>query len=849
MKKILILFVLAFISIQVSAQDEFISTWQPSWATQTIVIPTKPGLTYNYTVDWGDGTVTTGHTGNANHVYNSTAIRTIKISGVFPSFYNNDVWNDSLKTIEQWGNITWSSMKNAFYNCVGLIAINAIDTPNLSMVTDMSYMFSKTYTFNGNIGSWDVSNVTNMEGVFYEARVFNQDISNWNVGNVTNMRDIFKQSGAFNQNLGTWDVSNVANAIFLQQSGLSAANYDATLMGWSELNVKPGVIVTAWNIPWCHSAAARDILISKGWTISNQTAPDCLGPLNSQTVYRAGNWSNGVPSNTKKVVFASNFTTSNNLEVGSLEINEGVTVTVGAGTTITAQNDIVIFGDLVFESNANGNGELGKLGSNAAIVGTATVQRYMKAKRAYRMVSPAVTTSTSIMENWQEGVHNRSVGENQNPNPGFGTHITGSQTGANGLDATATGNPSLFSVDVASQSFQIVSNTLAKNLTAGEGYLMMIRGDRGIDLNNNNAFGSTTLRATGKLAWGDKPQMYMAPTMGGDRVVYILFGNPYQSAVDIKAVLATSTNVNKNYYYLYDPSLGDQGAYTTVDIKAGIDNRRFLQPGQAGQFIALNPGKVIVDFREAYKTPGEFTSTNATNNRVEEETVIGQLYTQENYLNDGAFHDAFEMRFGEENSNAVTIDDAGKPMNFFENLGIDHEGTLLSVERRALPEAGDNFPLYSNGYQHTAYVMKLELNGLENVVVYLDDHFNETSTLLEQGVIAHSFTVDQANPESKATDRFAIRVGERLNVNNNELAMGITLYPNPMESQLKVGNPKNMQLESATIYDLTGRLIKTVSLKDATSTTTIDISSLSTATYMVVIKGEAGQVSKLMIKK
>lgn len=849
MKKIVLLFVLAFIGIQASSQDEFITTWQPNWASQTIVIPTKPGLTYNYTVDWGDGTVTTGHTSNASHIYNSTAIQTIKISGVFPSFYNNDVWNNSLKTIEQWGNIAWSSMKNAFYNCTGLTTINAIDTPNLSMVTDMSYMFGKTYTFNGNIGNWDVSSVTNMEGMFYEARVFNQDIGNWNVSNVTNMRDIFKQTGAFNQNLGGWDVGNVTNAIFLQQSGLSAANYDATLIGWSNLNVKPGVIVTAWNIPWCHSAPARDILISKGWTINNQTAPNCLGPLSSQTEFNGENWSNGAPDNTKKVVFASNFTSTSNMEVGSLEIKQGVTVTIGAGTTITAQNDLAIYGDLVFESNVTGNGELGKLGPKAAIIGKATVQCYMKGKRAYRMVSPAVTTSTSIMENWQEGVHNTTIGQNQNPNPGFGTHITGSQTGANGFDATGTGSPSMFTVDVASQAFQIVPNTITNKLTVGEGYLMMIRGDRSINLNDNNASGETILRATGKLAWGDKPQMYIAPTMPENKAAFVLFGNPYQSAVDMSAVFATSTNVNKNYYFIYDPSLGDYGAYSTVDLKTGIDANRFLQPGQAGQLMALNGGKVIVDFREAYKTPGEFTSTNATGNTVVDETLIGQLYTQENYSNDGAFHDAFELRFAEENNNAVTPDDAVKPMNFYENLGIDHEGAFLSVERRSYPEAGENFTLYTNGYQHTDYVLKMEINGLDNVTIYLDDHFNGTSTLLEQGITAHSFTIDQANPESKATDRFSIRVGERLSVNDTELLAGVILYPNPMGSQLKLNNPKNIQLDTASIYDLTGRLIKTANLKGATSETSIDVSTLSSATYMVVINGEAGKISKLIVKK
>ena len=105
-------------------------------------------------------------------------------------------------------------------------------------------------------------------------------------------------------------------------------------------------------------------------------------------------------------------------------------------------------------------------------------------------------------------MNNTIPGQNIDPNPGFGAHITGSQSGANGFDATATGNPSHFTVDVANQQFQAVGNTDVGTLTAGEGYLMFVRGDRGIDLNSNVAFGSTILRATGQLAVGNVSQNF-----------------------------------------------------------------------------------------------------------------------------------------------------------------------------------------------------------------------------------------------------------------------------------------------------------------------------------------------------
>ena len=75
----------------------------------------------------------------------------------------------------------------AFAGCANL-AGQAPTAPDLSGVTDMSYMFANASAFNQNIGSWNTTNVTNMSYMFQIASAFNQDIGNWNTANVTNMR-------------------------------------------------------------------------------------------------------------------------------------------------------------------------------------------------------------------------------------------------------------------------------------------------------------------------------------------------------------------------------------------------------------------------------------------------------------------------------------------------------------------------------------------------------------------------------------------------------------------------------------------------------------------------------------
>jgi len=218
------------------ASDAFVTVWQTTYANEPVVIPTTPsyyGDTYNYTVDWGDGTTSTGQTGNAIHNYPTAGIYTVAITGTFPRIYFYPSGSTSIRTIEQWGINPWTSMRFAFTGCVNL-RMNATDVPNLSNVTDMSGMFSNDSSFNGNINNWDVSNVTDMSSMFALAFSFNQNLSNWIVSHVTDMSGMFDQAHAFNQDLSSWDVSNVTN-----MSGMfgGATNFNQNLNGWTVTNV------------------------------------------------------------------------------------------------------------------------------------------------------------------------------------------------------------------------------------------------------------------------------------------------------------------------------------------------------------------------------------------------------------------------------------------------------------------------------------------------------------------------------------------------------------------------------------------------------------------------------------
>jgi surface protein len=148
---------------------------------------------------------------------------------------NNGIDKRRLVDVEQWGNVAWTSMQNAFYGCNNL-NITSIDFPNLNLVNNMNRMFHTCSILNGpmNINNWNTSNITNMFEMFKNATIFNQPIGNWNTANVTNMSGMFLSASNFNQPIGNWNTANVTdmNGIFGY-----ASNFNQPIGGWNTGNV------------------------------------------------------------------------------------------------------------------------------------------------------------------------------------------------------------------------------------------------------------------------------------------------------------------------------------------------------------------------------------------------------------------------------------------------------------------------------------------------------------------------------------------------------------------------------------------------------------------------------------
>lgn len=299
---------------------DFVSTWNTenitpgSSPTKSVTLPLVSNGTYNFDVNWGDGSsAETITSSNATHTYVSSGIYTITISGQIEGFAFSDSGDKAkLIDISNWGSLKLIDGPNVgLFQGANNFNASATDRPDTSSLTTLQSAFEGARSFNGQIGNWDVSHVTHMGSTFAGATAFNQDISAWDVSNVEIFRATFYEARAFNQDITGWNVSKgyhfgimflgassfdqdlsgwdiasggVAAGIttqldgFLSGASISPTNYGRILAGWNTLTSTvtmqansagdnaPNQFDIAQGYP-AEAAADRQALVDRGWVI------------------------------------------------------------------------------------------------------------------------------------------------------------------------------------------------------------------------------------------------------------------------------------------------------------------------------------------------------------------------------------------------------------------------------------------------------------------------------------------------------------------------------------------------------------------------------------------------------
>jgi hypothetical protein len=538
------------------------------------------------------------------------------------------------------------------------------------------------------------------------------------------------------------------------------------------------------------------------------------------------------------------------------------------GVVYVDQGTLNTNGNLSLRCNFGTPGKTAQVGPvGGTINGNVTVEQCYPARRAFRFLSSSVTTATSIRENWQEN----PVGYKDNPRPGYGTHITGvspgsanaseGQDGNNGFDYNPSGNASMFTFDNSNPNWDRVTNTNGV-LTAGEAYRLFLRGDRSIDITlNESPPTATRLSATGVLAIGAQTETNLSNTANA----FNFIGNPYQAQVNVNSLVTGSTNISSAEYYVWDPTLGGsptpglsggRGAYVTVNLPSGTNSfspsgtnkgsnaNQFLQPMQAAFVRTGTDATASVTFQEAMKAVNQ-TQTDVKSNSVQEYINI-QLFDANSFAEGATPSDGLRINF-DKSFSILTEDDSPKLGNLDENLARVEGNAFSAIERRPLPEATEELPLFINQYRRESYVMKFDVTDNLHTEVFIKDKYLDQVTEITSSDNTYSFAIDSSIPESEASDRFSL-VFEPVSLSiGDENLVNLSLYPNPTKGNFSISGIDSGQDTEVKIYNIIGQQVYTAK-SSGQSTLEITDFNASSGVYLVKLKTNQGGKTFKLIK-
>jgi hypothetical protein len=540
--------------------------------------------------------------------------------------------------------------------------------------------------------------------------------------------------------------------------------------------------------------------------ISIILTPNTWTGTTSNSWNTASNWSlTRVPTATDDVLISSNGSNAPIMDVDvTIPVGKSLTLT-GGELTIAPGKVLTIAGTanfggrpVTFKSNATGTAMLGPL-TTGTLTGanSVTVERFIPSgKRAFRLLSPAVTTTNFISGNWQ--------GQ---------THITGGLgTTGLGFDATETNNPSMYTYNnnaLSGSGWTPILNTNATNLTAGVGYRMLVRGDRTATnittATTDNMNAAITLSATGTLKTGTvilnaSSTPAINNTANTTTLGHSLVGNPYQSAVDWNAVTKTDIDVT---YWAWDPNMGtstQRGRYVSFNgtFNSVLDGAgspvsyvgQFIQPGQAFFVKNTTPGTAgTLTFQEAHKA-----TTSANVFRTANTPTFGVALYDPNELAIGGYPiDATKAVFSSDYSNELGLGDATKLEAAGENIAWFRNNTKLAIDAAAPVTTSDELVMKTIRLgANKNYTFKIQTTNFDSALTpYLVDTFLNTQTEIATSQAHLASFATTSNVASYSENRFKV-VFQNALLNTDTFATQVGLYPNPSK-----GNGFYLQLPSS----------------------------------------------------
>ncbi len=487
---------------------------------------------------------------------------------------------------------------------------------------------------------------------------------------------------------------------------------------------------------------------------------------------------------------AVRFTTGAGSALNMLKVNRtGTNGSIGIGTPLNiygvleiAAGKLMTGNMLTLKSNATSTARVAPV--MGTIDGTVTVERYIPARRAWRLMNAPVTGTQTINDAWQEGATTSSAVVN--PNPGYGTYITIGSV-ANGFDQNAGSTASILQYNNTTDTWNPLANTNATTVGT-KPFMLFVRGHRGMarPLTAFQAPTVTTLRAQGNLNVGDK-------TYPVDETGFTAVPNPFASPINFATI--TRNNVPNNFY-LWDPKLGGKygvGGYVNVSFNgvsydvtpaAVSPMSQYIQSGQS--FLVQSsgaPGSVTIKESDKTATPAQ-NVFRANPNETPVDNSQGIRINLQSIDEEGAaILDEVYSSYSVNYSTTVDKLDAIKFPNMQENLSIVRGGTELMVDRRAPVTDGDILELKLNNTTSRNYFFEINPINISSMKLYgyIEDRYLNSVTQISLSEISQVHFSVNADLKSADPNRFRILLsGKPMATIVGREERRIQVFPNPV---------------------------------------------------------------------
>ncbi len=428
----------------------------------------------------------------------------------------------------------------------------------------------------------------------------------------------------------------------------------------------------------------------------------------------------------------------------------------GVGQTLVTNDNLTL------KSSASGTANIAAIPVDAAgialdsITGKVTVERYISAAKAWRLLAAPANCTQTIKQTWQENQTANSTTLN-----GYGIQMSGNRTtwDADGFDMRTPASASIKTYVPATDTWTSVTSTY-NPINSAAAYMVLIRGDRTV-----NAFGqaptSTVLRTQSTVATGKQPTQTIAAGQ------FTLVANPYASAIDFQEI--TRTGGVQTAFYVWDPKLGGGlGGYQTIAARGATPssiNSYSIVPG-GGSYAA---GNKLIESGEAFFVTATGTAGTITINEASK--VSGSNLVSRDLSEPGSLRinlnrmsgstatlvDGVINMYDSSYSAGVDGEDIRKISTVGESLSIKTDNIYLAADKRPLPGNNDTLALALGTLSRLTYQLEFTAENLDNSsAAFLVDRFLNTVTPIDLTTTSNiPFTVTDA-AGSYAADRFAV---------------------------------------------------------------------------------------------